>query len=216
MSLGGFVDDRTSYRCASVVALVGGVVAYCFCRAAVRRLRVLLLYVALAWLVVVVVAAAAAGDVELVRPVSVVGVRAQGGSRAALEVRTPHPLRVSWLSHTTPVTTVMARQPHHERGIREPGPVGLLTEVRFPQVAGPLKSRFSPLTALLSGSPFSHGFPVPPVPVIPLGRGGLVLYRRGRERKDPLETTPRVLIVAFYLRPPFRGPVTAWRIQRAI
>ena len=78
--------------------------------------------------VVVVVAAAAAGDVELVRPVSVVGVRAQGGSRAALGVRTPHPLRVSWLSHTTPVTTVMARQPHHERGIREPSPVGLLAE----------------------------------------------------------------------------------------
>jgi hypothetical protein len=50
VSLGGFVDDRTSYRCATVVALVGGVVAYCFCRAAVRRLRVLLLYIALAWL----------------------------------------------------------------------------------------------------------------------------------------------------------------------
>jgi hypothetical protein len=78
--------------------------------------------------VVVVAAAAAAGDVELVRPVPVVGVRAQGGSRAALEVRTPRSFRVSWLSHTTPVTTVVARQPHHERGIREPGPVGLLAE----------------------------------------------------------------------------------------
>jgi len=48
--LGGFVDGRMSYRCATVVALVGGVVAQCFCRAAVRRLRVLLLYVVLAWL----------------------------------------------------------------------------------------------------------------------------------------------------------------------
>ena len=78
--------------------------------------------------VVVVVVAAAAGDVELARPVPVVGVRAQGGSRVALEVRTPRSFRVTWLSHTPPVTTVMARQPHHERGIREPGPVGLLTE----------------------------------------------------------------------------------------
>jgi hypothetical protein len=50
VSLGGFVDDRTSYRCAIVVALVVGVVAHCFCCAAVRRLRVLLLCVALAWL----------------------------------------------------------------------------------------------------------------------------------------------------------------------
>ena len=50
VSLGGLVNDRTGYRCASVVVLVGGVVAYCLCRAAVRRLRVLLLYVALAWL----------------------------------------------------------------------------------------------------------------------------------------------------------------------
>ena len=74
----------------------------------------------------------------------------------------------------------------------------------FPQVAGPLKYWFSPLTALLSESPFSHGFPVPPVPVIPLGRGGLVLHRRGREREDPLETT-RPIVRDLLSAPPLPG-----------
>ena len=50
MPLGGFVDCRMSHRCATVVALVGGVVAHCFFCAVVRRLRVMLLCVVLAWL----------------------------------------------------------------------------------------------------------------------------------------------------------------------
>ena len=63
---------------------------------------------------VVVVVVAAADGVELMRPVSDMGMWAQGGSRAALEVRTPHPFRESWLSHTTLATTVMATQPQYE------------------------------------------------------------------------------------------------------
>ena len=44
------------------------------------------------------------------RPVPDMWVRAQGDSRAALEVRTPRPFRESWLSHITRVTTVVATQ----------------------------------------------------------------------------------------------------------
>ena len=62
----------------------------------------------------VVVVVAAVDGVELVCPVPDMWVWAQGGSRAALEVRTPRPFRESWLSHTTLVTTVMATQPHCE------------------------------------------------------------------------------------------------------
>ena len=75
----------------------------------------------------VVVVVAAVDGVELVCPVSDMWVWAQGDSRAALEVRTPHPFRESWRSHTTLVTTVMATQPQLSEEIREPGPVGLLT-----------------------------------------------------------------------------------------
>ena len=51
VSLCGFVGARTSYRCVTAVVLVDWAVARCLCRGAVRRLRVLLLCVALMWLV---------------------------------------------------------------------------------------------------------------------------------------------------------------------
>ena len=60
--------------------------------------------------VVVVVVVAAVDGVELLRPVPDMWVRAQGDSRAALEVRTPRSFHESWLSHITHGTTVVATQ----------------------------------------------------------------------------------------------------------
>jgi len=58
----------------------------------------------------VVVDVVAVDGVELVHPVPGVWLWAQGDSRVALEVRALRPFRESWLSHTTPVTTVVATQ----------------------------------------------------------------------------------------------------------